>query len=154
MAGLALHLDALPGEQCLALIGNVLEGLPVASEVARHIVELAGGNPLFLEELVAMLIEDGSLERTDGRWTSTRDLGDLYVPPTIDALLAARLERLPRDEGLALQTASVIGQVFYPGAVAALADAAVRPGLPPSSSPWLSVTSCRPPPRSSPASAR
>ena len=77
-----------------------------------------------------MLIEDGSLERTDDSWTSTRDLGDIDVPPTIDALLAARLEQLPRDEGMALETASVIGQVFSSNAVAAMADAAARSRLP------------------------
>jgi class 3 adenylate cyclase len=128
--GKLLRLGGLTAEECLALIGHALGGLSLASDVARRIAEPAGGNPLFLEELVAMLIEDGSLERTDGRWTPTRDLGDIDVPPTIDALLAARLEQLPRDEGMALETASVIGQVFSSNAVAAMADAAARPRLP------------------------
>ncbi|HKN81595.1 MAG TPA: AAA family ATPase [Actinomycetota bacterium] len=128
--GRLVRLGGLTPEECLALIGHALGDLPLASEVARSIAEPAGGNPLFLEELVAMLIEDGSLERTDDSWTSTRDLGDIDVPPTIDALLAARLEQLPRDEGMALETASVIGQVFSSNAVAAMADAAARSRLP------------------------
>ena len=128
--GSLLRLDGLPGEECLALIGNALGGLSVPPDLAHRIAEPAGGNPLFLEELVAMLIEDGSLESIDGRWTSTRDLGDLDVPPTIEALLTARLELLPRDEGMALETASVIGQVFSPDAVAALVDTEARSRIP------------------------
>ena len=127
--GSLLHLEGLAGEQCLALIANALGGSSVGSEISRRILEPAGGNPLFLEELVAMLIEDGSLVRKDGRWTPVRDLGHLDVPPTIDALLAARLEQLPRDESMALETASVIGQVFSPRAIAALIEPEASPRL-------------------------
>jgi predicted ATPase len=100
-----------------------LGGLPLEADLGRQIVESTGGNPLFLEEFLAMLVEDGSLERANGSWTLTRDLAALEVPPTIEALLAARLDRLPREERTALESASVIGQVFYPSAVRDLIDA-------------------------------
>ena len=54
----------------------------------------AEGNPLFVEELLEMLIDEGALARTNwANWTARRDLAALAVPPTIQALLAARLER-------------------------------------------------------------
>ena len=57
----------------------------------------------------------------EGRWVATADLSDVPVPPTISALLAARLDRLPTDERRLLDIASVMGQIFYPAAVRALA---------------------------------
>ena len=81
-----------------------------------------------------MLIEDGSLERADGGWTPTRDLGELDIPSTIEALLAARLDRLPRNECRAIEFASVVGQAFPPGAVEVLAGAGADAWLPAASS--------------------
>ena len=56
--------------------------------------DAAEGNPLFVEEMLAMLIDDGLLERSNGDWVPTGDLGAVTVPPTIQALLSARLDRL------------------------------------------------------------
>ena len=55
------------------------------------------GNPLFLGETVRMLVDDGVLRREGDRWVAAEDV-DVEVPPTIHALLAARLERLGGDE--------------------------------------------------------
>jgi class 3 adenylate cyclase/tetratricopeptide (TPR) repeat protein len=127
--GSHLRLEGLQDQDCIALIGNALEGPPLEPDIGRWIARSTGGNPLFLEELVAMLVDDGSLEQIDSSWTLRRGIGALEVPPTIEALLAARLDRLPREEQTAIELASVIGQVFYPGAMEDLIADEARSGL-------------------------
>ena len=73
----------------------------------RRILTAAGGNPLFVEEMVAMV---GSA--TDA---------EVVVPPTIQALLAARLDQLEPEERVVLERGSIEGEVFHRGAVQALA---------------------------------
>ena len=63
-----------------------------------------------------MLIDDGLVVRDDGGWTPVGDLSSIAVPPSVAALLAARLERLSDDERRAIGSASVIGKIFYLGA--------------------------------------
>jgi class 3 adenylate cyclase len=100
------------------LVENLVGGID-ASARAR-IVDAAEGNPLFAEETVAMLVDDGALRREGGGWSAT-DLDRVSVPPTIQALLAARLDRLDDAERALLGRAAVVGQVFYLGAVRELA---------------------------------
>ena len=64
-----------------------------------------------------MLIDDGVLVRQDGGWVALGDLSSVSVPPSVAALLAARLERLSDDERRTIECASVIGKEFYAGAV-------------------------------------
>ncbi len=64
-----------------------------------------------------MLLDQGLLERRDGAWVVTTSLDELQVPTTIEALLAARLDRLAGDEQNVVEGASVIGQEFWIGAV-------------------------------------
>lgn len=68
-----------------------------------------------------MLIDEGTITQEDGRWVHTADLSSVSVPPTIHALLAARIDRLKPEERTALECAAVAGKVFWRGAVAALA---------------------------------
>jgi predicted ATPase/class 3 adenylate cyclase/Flp pilus assembly protein TadD len=122
-------LDPLPAEQCERLLDNLLGNAEVAEEVQSQILEAAEGNPLFVEQMVSMLMDDGLLVRDDGRWVATADLSEVPVPPTIAALLAARLDRLSAEERAVIQRASVVGKVFYLGAVAALSSGAERPSV-------------------------
>ena len=101
----------------------------MAEEVGTRIAEAAEGNPLFVEEMLSMLIDDGLLVRENGRWAATRDLAAVPVPPTIHALLAARLDRLGADERAVIERAAVEGKVFHEGAVAELAPEALRPSV-------------------------
>jgi hypothetical protein len=74
----------------------------------------AEGNPYFIEELVAMLIDDGVITTEGDRWrVATEKLVDARVPATLAGVLQARLDGLPATEKLALQHASVIGHVFW-----------------------------------------
>jgi len=113
-------LDPLSDVDSVSLIETLLgrtELDPVAQEL---IVQAAGGNPLFVEELLATLIDDGTLVRDGGRWVATRDVAELSIPPSITALLTARLDRLPDDERIVVEHASVVGKVFSEPAVRAL----------------------------------
>ena len=78
----------------------------------------ARGNPLFVEEIVRLLVDRGSLESQAGRWVATEQIAVDELPPSIDALLASRLDRLDRGERGALEAAAVCGETFWSGAVA------------------------------------
>lgn len=101
------------------LTSSLLGGL-LPDDAAEQVRAAAGGNPLFVEQLVAMLVEDGTLVRDGAGWVLAGDVVSLKIPPTITALLAARLDRLSASERSVLAAASVIGQVFYRGAVTEL----------------------------------
>ena len=125
-------LEPLSDDQCGDLIGNMLGRAALPDEARDRILAAAEGTPLFVEEMLSMLIDDGLLARVDDRWVATGALSDLRVPPTIQALLAARLDQLTADERAAIQRAAVCGKQFHVGAVAALLDAdgrEVRPTL-------------------------
>ncbi len=76
-----------------------------------------------------MLIDDGELTREGGRWISTTDLSDVSMPPTITALLAARLDQLSIGERSLLERASVVGKKFFLGAVRALTPETERSNI-------------------------
>ncbi len=104
------------------LVRELLGGdLPEA--VAARIVAAAEGNPLFVEELVGMLLDDGHLRRVDGGVELAGAVERVELPPTIQALLAARLDRLSNAERGVVERASIEGQVFHLGALAALGAA-------------------------------
>jgi class 3 adenylate cyclase/tetratricopeptide (TPR) repeat protein len=116
-------LDSLPQLATGALISNLL-GDDVAPEIVARVAEVAEGNPLFIEETARMLLDEGLIVRTGTRWEPLRDLADVVLPPSIEALLAARLDRLAPGELALLQRAAVIGRVFGWGAVRALSPEA------------------------------
>jgi class 3 adenylate cyclase/tetratricopeptide (TPR) repeat protein len=111
------------------LISNLLGGGDLAGDIRRRIAEAAEGNPLFVGETLRMLVDDGLLESRNGSWIVTGDVSNLRIPPTIHALLTARLDRLEDEERAVIQRASVIGRIFWWGAVAELSPADERPGV-------------------------
>jgi tetratricopeptide (TPR) repeat protein len=119
-------LERLNDDQSKELVKYLLGRATLADEARDQIIEAAEGNPLFVEEMLAMLIDDGLLERRNGGWVATGDLRGISVPPTIQALLAARLERLSPPERAVAERASVEGKVFHRGAVAELSPAEAR----------------------------
>ncbi|MGH2682757.1 MAG: AAA family ATPase [Actinomycetota bacterium] len=113
-------LEPLDEKECDVLIDNLLGRARLSDEARDRIVEAAEGNALFVEEMLSMLIDEGLLVRQNGDWVPTSDLSTVSVPPTIQALLAARLEQLEGEERAVIQRASVVGRIFYRGAVAEL----------------------------------
>jgi class 3 adenylate cyclase/tetratricopeptide (TPR) repeat protein len=122
-------LESLGDAECVALLRGLLGAEDVPGEVTAAIAGTAEGNPLFVEELLAMLIDDGLLVRDDGHWSPAPGLAGISVPPTVQALLAARLEHLDGTERRVLESASVVGEVFEWSAVAELVPADARPDL-------------------------
>jgi predicted ATPase len=79
--------------------------------------------------MLSMLIDDGALRRENGSWVPAGDLGDVTIPPTIQSLLAARLDRLHGEERAVIERASVEGKVFHRGAVVELSPEPARAGV-------------------------
>jgi class 3 adenylate cyclase/tetratricopeptide (TPR) repeat protein len=125
-----VSLEPLSEGQAEQLITNLLGSAELPAEVAERIVETAEGNPLFVEQMLATLIDDGLVIRDDGRWVAAGDLSAVTVPPSIQALLASRLDRLTPEERSVLDAAAVVGKEFVAGAVLDLVDPAARPGVP------------------------
>ncbi len=111
------------------VVANLLGGSGLAPGVVDRIVRAAEGNPLYVEQMLSMLIDGGALRLEDGQWVRAGDADDIVVPPTIQALLEARLDQLARIERLTVEPASVIGLEFAQPAVESLAPEAVRPEL-------------------------
>ena len=122
-------LEPLTPVECGLLIKGLVGQEEFADEVETRIAEAAEGNPLFVEEMLSMLVDDGVIVRAEGRWAATRDLASVPVPPTIHALLGARLDRLTAAERAVIERASVEGKVFHQGSIAALASERVRPAI-------------------------
>lgn len=117
-AGTRIELAPLAREEARTLLENLLG--PLDPEAADAVGRATGGNPLFLEEMLRMLVEDGVLVVREGRLEPLAPIDSLRVPGTVQAVLAARLDLLDAEERAVLQRASVIGQVFWWGAVADL----------------------------------
>jgi class 3 adenylate cyclase/tetratricopeptide (TPR) repeat protein len=116
-----IELTPLSSTEEEMLVGHLMDG-EVSPALTATIVQRAEGNPFFAGELVRMLMEDGSIERRAGAWTMVGDLpGDL--PDTIQGAIAARIDRLAPSEKRTLQDASVVGRLFWDGALEALSGA-------------------------------
>jgi len=126
-------LEPLSANESGLVIQNLL-GTPDFDEaVLTKIVEAAEGNPLFVEQMLSMLIDDGTLHHDDaGLWIVTSDFGAMTVPPSISALLTARLDRLSATDRTVVECGAVIGQVFYRGAIEELVPAGIRAAVEPS----------------------
>jgi tetratricopeptide (TPR) repeat protein len=124
-----ISLEPLDSDETAQLIDNLLGKAELPRAVLDRIRAAAEGNPLFVEELLEMLIDDGALTRADGSWTAGRDLAALAVPPTIQALLAARLDGLAGTDRAVLERGAVEGTLFHRDAVAALAPESLQPAV-------------------------
>ena len=122
-ASTVIQLVSLDDEAIGGLIGAALGD--ASPDLLRTVLERAAGSPLYAEQLAALV-------RERGLSTADATLDERVIPPTIQALLAARIDGLPRELKPTLLDASVIGKVFWSGAVAALEDrdpAAIEPTL-------------------------
>jgi DNA-binding SARP family transcriptional activator len=114
-------LEPLSDDECTELVANLVGDTELVGAVETRIANAAEGNPLFVEEMLSMLIDEGILVRDRGRWVAVGDLTAFPVPPSIHALLAARLDQLGEDERAAIEPAAVEGKVFHESSVAYLA---------------------------------
>jgi class 3 adenylate cyclase/tetratricopeptide (TPR) repeat protein len=127
--GSQLILRPLTTAQTRGLIRSLLDGTSPPDAALAQLVDVSEGNPLFAEEMLRILVDDGRLRRENGRWALTGTATSMSIPPTIYALLAARLDRLGPQERAVIERASIIGRQFWWGAISELLPADERGGL-------------------------
>ena len=127
-----LRLDPLPPASADAFLQALLGDDPSLGPLKPLLIARTGGNPFFLEESVRTLVETGMLVGAPGAYRLAQPLASLQMPATVQAVLAARIDRLPPEEKHVLQTAAVIGtEVPLPlvQAIAELPEAALHRSL-------------------------
>lgn len=117
-----LHLKPLSAPEGSQLVDNLLAA-DLGESVRRLVLDHAEGNPLYLEELIRSLIEQGALVRENHHWRAARPISDVEIPSTLEGVLLARIDRLPDRPRRTLQIASVVGRSFLYRLLAAIAEA-------------------------------
>jgi tetratricopeptide (TPR) repeat protein len=109
-----LSLSRLPPEESRTLVQNLLAIDDLPAHVRQRIVDRAGGNPFFLEEIIRTLIDTGAVEQDarSGRWRATKAIETLQLPDTVQGVVIARVDRLAEEVKEVLRTASVVGRSF------------------------------------------
>ncbi len=123
-----LRLGPLGPQACDRVVAELLGG-DVEDDVLEYVNRAAKGNPLFVEEVVSMLVRDGAIEEAPTEWVLRAGFDDLPVPPSIQSVLDARLDALDESDRDVLERASVVGEVFYASALGALLPAGRREDL-------------------------
>ena len=114
-----MNLAPLSAEDTAMLISELLGRAVLPVDVQAPILERAGGNPLYAEEFIRMLQDRGLLEQMGRTWRLT-NVGEIPFPDSVQGLIAARLDTLPPEHKSLLHDASVIGKVFWAGALASI----------------------------------
>jgi predicted ATPase len=117
-----LRLDPLPPTSAKAMLQSLLGDDAGLEPLKQRLIERTQGNPFFLEESVRALVETQVLVGDRGAYRLARALPSTQVPATVQAVLAARIDRLPLEEKQLLQTAAVIGTEVPPALLQAIAE--------------------------------
>jgi predicted ATPase len=118
-----IGLKPLGRESAEELLAALLENAIELQPLKRLIIERTGGNPFFIEEMVHTLFDEGSLVR-NGVVKVTRSLSQLRLPPTVQGILAARIDRLSAQQKELLQTLAVVGRESPRGLISKMTAAA------------------------------
>jgi tetratricopeptide (TPR) repeat protein len=124
-----VSLEPLSEDEAARVAGNLLGSAELDPAVRSRIVEAAVGNPLFVEQMLSMMVDEGVLRLEGDRWSATSSLEEVAVPPTIQALLAARLDLLGPEERAVIEAAAVAGLVFPEDALLELVSGEVADRL-------------------------
>ncbi len=107
-----IGVNQLTTKSSAQLVQNILEGGEVVPELRELILNRAGGNPLFVEELTHNLLENGSIQRRGHQYVLSKKASEVEVPDTIQGIIASRLDRVEESLKKIMQVASVIGREF------------------------------------------
>ncbi len=124
---LLIKLEPLSEDDAGKIVEELLGALD--ERVRSRIAQAAEGNPLYVEQMVSMLVETGAIQRGLDGWVAREGSDRLQIPPTVQALVASRLDALKTEERAVIDPASVIGLSFPMDAVSELVDEPVRPRL-------------------------
>jgi transcriptional regulator with AAA-type ATPase domain/tetratricopeptide (TPR) repeat protein len=117
-----LRIEPLPRESAEVLLEVLLGSDPGLDPLKRLLIERTEGNPLFVEESVRALVETGTLTGPRGAYQLARGLPAIHVPATVQAIMTARIDRLPSEEKRLLEIAAVVGKDFPLSLLQAVAD--------------------------------
>ncbi|HET6849970.1 MAG TPA: adenylate/guanylate cyclase domain-containing protein [Gaiellales bacterium] len=118
----SIALDPLGRAEAERMVELLLNVDELDDGVRARILERAEGNPFFLEEILRRLMDEQLIVQEGGRWRADAAIDRVAIPDTVQGVLAARIDLLPADQKRAVQSAAVVGRVFWPGAVAGLLD--------------------------------
>jgi class 3 adenylate cyclase len=107
-----ISLQALTESDSRQLVDNLLGLGALPNHVQNLILKKTEGNPLFVEEVIRMLIERGAIIQKNDGWEAGKTIGDINIPDNLQGLLLARIDRLPEDVKQVLRVAAVIGRQF------------------------------------------
>ena len=113
----SVALEPLSADEADRLVTLLLSVEELPPTVHARILERAEGNPFFLEEIVRHLIDEGLIVRSGDRWRASERIADVQIPDNVQSVLAARIDLLAPSEKRTLQSAAVVGRVFWPSAV-------------------------------------
>jgi class 3 adenylate cyclase/tetratricopeptide (TPR) repeat protein len=117
-----IDLSPLDSDSCAQLVFNLLEIAGIPDELRERILSKAAGNPFYIEEILRSLMDKGYISFRNRVWEVTKEVVELTIPPTVQGVIASRIDQLEPDERDVLQTASVIGQTFYAGVLEPICD--------------------------------
>ncbi len=123
---LRIELERLGAAEAGEIAAHLLGRTGLDERISARVVEASEGNPLFVEQLISMLIDEGLIRFENGSWHAEQDIDRAVVPPTIQALLAARLDYLDAEARSVIEPASVVGHVFVKNAVTHLVPERMR----------------------------
>ncbi len=107
-----IQLQRLADHESQQLIANLLATDQPPSSITDLVLQKADGNPLFIEELIRMLIDNGSISRLEGQWAVNHSMNTEIIPSSLQGLLMERIDRLPARARQVLRVAAVIGRRF------------------------------------------
>jgi class 3 adenylate cyclase len=112
VGAIELYLAPLSEGDSRQLVSNLLNVDALPESLRQMVLAKAEGNPFFVEEVLRMLIDRGGIAFLEGKWTVTREIGNIEIPDTLQGVLTARIDRLPEEAKRTLQIAAVIGRKF------------------------------------------
>ncbi|HET7482661.1 MAG TPA: AAA family ATPase, partial [Actinomycetota bacterium] len=121
-----ISLEPLTKDDAEDLIEQLVRAAEIPLSLKRQIVEVTEGNPLFVGETIRMMVDDGVLVQDGDKWKVAGGIESVSVPGTIQALVAARLDRLDNEERQVIGRGSVIGRIFWWSAISQLTPANLR----------------------------
>ena len=105
-----VRLEPLPRDQAESLLRAMLGGEESVRGLVPLIAERTDGVPLFIEETVQSLAQSGALQGSVGAYSASEEINSLRVPPSVQSVIAARIERLPAEERWLVQNAAIVGR--------------------------------------------